>query len=614
MIIYNEMCPEYRSPVGAVPAGGSIRFSIKSERNALKSAELLLWPDHGEAEAFPMRFIETKDGFDLFSAEAPFPRRGLFWYCFRLADRDGNISHFGAEYREAEYVAPFQVTVYEKAKGALGPEGGLIYHIFVDRFKGSGRCVPKPGACMVSDWYGNPLYDRKNAGDIANDDFFGGDLYGIAEKLPYIKSLGCSIIYLSPIFEADSNHKYDTNDYMAVDSMFGGDEAFRELCAKAADMGMHVILDGVFSHVGANSIYFNKSGRYGSGGAYNDKNSPYYKWFSFRKWPDDYACWWNVKNLPSMNKDCADYAEYITGRDGVARHWLRMGASGFRLDVADELPDSFLDKLCTAVKDENPDALIVGEVWEDASNKTAYGVRRRYFQGGQLDSVTNYPLRDGIIDYIKNGGAGAVSSVLEVQQRNYPPHIINNLMNIVGTHDTPRIITVLGADELPQKRADMAAFSLTAKERKAALRLCRIAAMIQFTAPGIPCVYYGDEAGLEGCADPFNRRGYPWGREDKELLSYYRALGSLRERSALREGSYKTLYDRDGVLAYEREADGDRIAAFCNMGGKDVYVSCGTSARDILSGKTSAGFTIPPRWCILLEAAPDAGRFVIRLN
>ena len=206
--------------------------------------------------------------------------------------------------------------------------------------------------------------------------------------------------YLSPIFDSASIHKYDTSDYMKIDPAFGDDETFSRLCSEAEALGMRIILDGVFNHTGDDSVYFNKYSRYPGAGAYNSQSSPFYSWYYFDKWPDAYTCWWNIKTLPKVNAENADYCEYILGSEGVLQKWLSLGAAGFRLDVADELPESFLEKLRSRVKANGPDRLIIGEVWEDASNKIAYSQRRHYFQGAELDSVMNYPLKDGIIAYV----------------------------------------------------------------------------------------------------------------------------------------------------------------------------------------------------------------------
>ena len=198
-----------------------------------------------------------------------------------------------------------------------------------------------------------------------------------------------------------SNHRYNTADYRKIDPLLGTEEDFINLCREAKKRGIRIILDGVFSHTGSDSIYFNKNSRYNSAGAFNTPESPYKNWFQFLKYPDVYKSWWGFTSLPELDKNNPDYINFICGEDGILRHWLRLGASGYRLDVADELPDSFIARVREAVKAEGEENLLIGEVWEDASNKLAYGVRRKYFLGDELDSVMNYPFKEAILDLLR---------------------------------------------------------------------------------------------------------------------------------------------------------------------------------------------------------------------
>lgn len=289
--------------------------------------------------------------------------------------------------------------------------------------------------------------------------------------------------------------------------------------------------------------------------AYNSQQSPYYPWYTFRQWPQNYECWWNFETLPNVKETEPSFNEYINGENGIIRKWLRAGASGWRLDVADELPDQFLDNLTAAAKAESPDAVVLGEVWEDASNKTAYGVRRRYLLGGQLDTVMNYPFRDAIFAFLLGGDPRNFAESVESIVENYPPQCLRLLMNHIGTHDTERALTVLGGEPAGNRgREWQAAQSLTPEQRDTALKRLRLASLIQYLLPGVPCLYYGDEAGMEGYRDPFCRGAYPWGREGKNLLQWYKGLGMLRaqEKAILGKGSYRTLYADGNLLAFER--------------------------------------------------------------
>ncbi len=413
-----------------------------------------------------------------------------------------------------------------------------------------------------------PTYLPDERGEIWNNDFFGGSLRGVISKLDYLESLNVRTLYFNPIFEAFSNHRYDTGDYKSIDPMMGTEEDFKALCDAAGQRGMRVVLDGVFSHNGYDSKYFNARGHYDSVGAYQSKESPYYDWYDFSKWPDAYSSWWRIYTLPQVNEMNEKYLDYIIeGPDSVIRHWLEAGASGWRLDVADELPDEFIKKLNHAARETKPDALVIGEVWEDASNKISYGVRRRYFQGGELDSVMNYPLRDGIMAFLTGSPAEDFAEKMESLRENYPHDIFYNLMNIIGNHDTPRAITALSAAPgyWDASRDYRAHHWLSGDALEHAKRLLKMAAVIQFTMPGSPTIYYGDEAGQQGYEDPFNRRTYPWGREDTELLAFYRALCAIREdSSALNEGGISFALARGGVLIYERTTPEERVLVAVN--------------------------------------------------
>lgn len=466
--------------------------------------------------------------------------------------------------------------------------GGTMYHIFVDRFRKSGKCRPKNTAVMNEDWdNGIPQYADYNGGYVENNMFFGGDLYGIIEKLDYIKSLGVTCLYLSPIFEAYSNHKYDTADYMSIDSMFGSEEAFDELIKEVKSRNMHIILDGVFNHTGSDSIYFNKNKSYPSVGAYQSKGSPYYEWYNFKCYPDEYECWWGVKILPRVNSDNESYRNFILGDGGVVEKWMKKGIDGFRLDVADELSDDFLKLLNKKLKGINPNGIIYGEVWEDASNKIAYGTRKRYFLGNELDSVMNYPLRDSIISYIKYGDADKFASTCRTLYSHYPKTSADVLMNILGTHDTERILTVLGGENGDgYTNKELSTKKMLPAQRKKAINLLKLAYSIVATVPGVPCIYYGDEAGMEGYHDPFNRLPYPWGKEDKELLEYYAKIGNIRAREKLFAEGYFDIVECDSnLLAFSRYDDSEFILVIVNRTDKRIHIDSNVKLKSIETGR-----------------------------
>lgn len=536
------------------------------------------------------------------------PVRGLYYVTFRLLTGDGvyHIHSTGDEEhgelrKDVSECGRFQILVtapHPSPDGAFS--GSNMYHIFVDRFRKSGKCGRRANAVYIDDWdNGIPEYTEYPGMEMENNSFFGGDLYGITEKLPYIKELGCDIVYLSPVFEAYSNHRYDTGDYMKIDRFIGGEKAFSELCRKAHGLGMKIILDGVFNHTGAHSLYFNKYGEYGDGGAYRSKDSPYYDWYDFDEWPDRYKCWWGVKALPALRKDSGGFRELICGENGVIRKYLRLGADGWRLDVADELSDGLLDSIRAAADAEKPGSIIIGEVWEDASNKIAYGKRRHYFSDAQLDSVMDYPLRDAVIGYIKNGDSESFRHVFTVIDRHYPEDVKPYIMNFLGTHDTERIMTVFGGEPgnglpgsvLVSKRMSDEQYVTATKRFIAAFSLlsfCR----------GITCVYYGDEAGMQGYRDPFNRMPYPWGREDKYIMSAVKRLLYLRKRFT---APPRLRYASDGVVIIER----GEYVLLCNMSDKDTVIYTGITAEDHDGNTYTDEIALRSSDCIILEKTKE---------
>ena len=551
----------------------------------------------GTEQTIPMSLEAGAPGTDRFqawTARADLPARGLYWYWFEFAEgdpacgNDGACGHDWARGREVRRIGldphtgqaavsedsgSWQITVYEPA--FADPDwirGGVIYHVFVDRFARSGEPVYMDGKITRLDWEGEPEWRPDANGEILNNDFFGGNLEGIRQKLPYFQELGVTCLYLSPIFEAYSNHKYDTSDYMRIDPMFGDEAGFSRLCSEALDRGIRILCDGVFSHTGSDSRYFDIHDRYGDGACHH-QDSPYRDWYYFED--GGWQSWWGIKTLPRVNKNVPSYQEFITGPDGVIRHWLRAGASGWRLDVVDEFPRSFLEKLTASAKAEKPDAMILGEVWEDASNKIAYDERKNYFEGDKLDSVMNYPLRRGLIDYVREGDAMALAHPMRMIMAHYPPRVVHSLMNILGTHDTERIITALAGQKLgpDATREEKAQIRMDAFEWSAGIRRLKIAVVLQMTLPGVPCVYYGDEAGMEGYNDPFNRRCFPWGHENHELQDWYRQVIAIRRScDVYASGGYRLLAARDGLFAFERSLDG---------GTGDAGADCGARASGV---------------------------------
>jgi len=560
----------YKSPYGAVPGGTAVRLTLRLPRTAGFLRAVLSAHFEGrdpEPVAIPMPWTGLELGRDLFSAELDTAGYlGLVWYSFILEEPDGNVQRLG----------PYQLTVYDGTEEVPAWFGeGVTYQIFPDRFR---RAQARDPAGMVGDrwvhqeWEEFPEYRPDARGEIRNRDFFGGDLEGVVEKLDYLKGLGVDTLYFNPIFEAAENHRYGTADYLRVDPMLGDNEDFSRLCGEAHRRGMRVILDGVFNHTGCVSRYFNSDGFYPEVGAGQSEGSPYRSWFNFIRWPGSYESWWGIRTLPAVNEDDPGYRAFIfDGEDSVARRWLRAGADGWRLDVADELPDDFVRGVHAAARAEKPDAVVIGEVWEDGSNKVAYGVRRRHILGDHCDGLMNYPLRAAILSFFQNGGGEVFVEQMETIRENYPPFAFYSAMNSLGTHDTPRILTLLGCggEHRDRTRDWRAAFRLSPEQRELGVERLKAASLLLYCFPGSPTVYYGDEAGMEGFEDPFNRQTFPWGREDAELLDWYRALGALRrDYAALRRGSIRYLAGAGPLLAFLREEGEEEVLCAFNAGGE----------------------------------------------
>ncbi len=607
------------SRLGAFAAGTVLRLAVTCPRTLGATAVVLRLNRDGEAEHdTPFSFVETDptsvtDRYELTLDTAALcapAASGLFYYRLLFVRSADTLFTDSVNNVDFELVprggAAFRLLIHEPdfAPPAWFGEG-VMYHVFVDRFcRGAGETYRREGERAPEinpDWErGIPQYPPYPGAPLSNHIHFGGNLWGVAEKLDYLESLGVKVIYLSPIFEAYSNHKYDTGDYRKVDGGFGGEPALDNLIEKATARGMRIILDGVFNHTGDDSRYFDRYGLWGTTGALQDPASPYRDWYCFRAYPDEYESWWGIPIMPKLNHAHEPCRRFFTGADGVCAHYIRKGISGWRLDVADELSDDFLDELRTSVKAAGAadagetdaegkatapatvtvtDPVIIGEVWENAADKIAYGHRRRYFRGKQLDSVMNYPVRSGILAFINEGEADLLYHTLTELYGSYPRAVSDALMNLVGTHDTERILTVLGStyEDFDRSNDILATATLSPARRATAVRRLKLASLLQFTVFGIPSVYYGDEVGMEGYHDPFCRRPFPWhevegdtpdaGRTD--ILNHYRALGELRRSPAFHGGDFRILDHGEHHIVYERRAvsgtntDGSDRAA-CN--------------------------------------------------
>ena len=567
MVRHDSRDPLYRTPSGARPTGSDVILRCRADD--ARAVTLRLWWDDGEIRR-PM--TASPRGAGLFEIRLTLPEQsGLLWYYF-IVDFDGETrlygnadDRLGGEGRLYDHEPPsFQLTVYdEEFDTPRWMREGLLYQIMPDRFAARGKNAPEAG-WLHEKWDEPPaIHVDPRTHDNRADDFFGGNFRGVMDRLDYLKELGVTAIYFNPIFRARSNHKYDTGDYETIDPSFGTREDFEALCGRARALGIRILLDGVFSHTGSDSRYFNRLGRYDSLGAYQSLESPYASWYRFKRWPDEYDCWWGFETLPTVNKSDESYRRYIlTGENAIVKRWLRRGASGWRLDVADELPVPFLRTLRKSVKSVDPDAAVLGEVWEDASNKVAYGQLRCYCLGDTLDSVMNYPLREGLIGFLLGEiDAYALKRRLDALYENYPAPFAAALMNLLGSHDKARVINRLSGAEPENRPREQRVFTLLSDaEYERGKRRFIKAWRFLCAMPGMPCLYYGDEAGAQGGDDPFCRGTYPWGHEDRALMEEIKRVNHARLKSrAAQNGSLELIAPDADTLTVVRRYESDEL-------------------------------------------------------
>ena len=601
-ILYDSKDNQFKTPFGTLTPNQDCTMHIHVPTTVQTCSLVchLLYENHTPDRDIPFTKTGTKGAYDIFEATFSIPQTGLYFYFFRVYTPQGSFRLFkqgddtnmeaGDLWQVSCVPASFHTPDWAK--------GALIYQIFPDRFHKTGKpdLTGKLEPYTVHEnWYEEVHWQPTPEGIVLNNDFYGGNFKGITEKMDYIASLGVDIIYLNPISKSFSSHRYDTGDYKTPDPMLGTEEDFAQLCRAAHERGMKVILDGVYSHTGADSLYFNRDGHFDGVGAFQSQESPYFSWYTFYQWPLNYHSWWDFNTLPTINKMDPAFIKYIiTDDDSVVAHWLKLGADGYRLDVADELPDEFLKLLYDRVKELKPDALVLGEVWEDASNKKAYEKRRQYFTNAELDSVMNYPFRTAILNFMRgwDSGRGFKDTVMSIVE-NYPPEVVACNMNLLGTHDTPRILTAL-VDDFDGSREEKAKRRLSRNAMEVARERLLMASFLQYTLPGSPSLYYADEALMEGYKDPFNRRTYPWGREDWEMLAHFKRLGKLRkDHPALRLGDIRFFQAGDKHLGYTRSYQGKTYKVYANRSG-DPW--------DIPAGNVVFGYNlqiVAPDWLTL---------------
>lgn len=555
-VMHDSQSIVYRRPFGAVEEGQKVKLSIDIEKEIVVAIELLQFD--GTKVNMGMEKEYLNSGNYRYSIEIDTEDAlGVLGYYFILIDGydrvyyGNNDEHLGGIGQIYTYnPVPYQITIYKKSNLPEWYKEGIIYQIFVDRFcngNDDGSINnPKKNSFIYGRWDDTPVYIKDYQGRTIRWDFYGGNIRGIIKKLDYIKSLGVNIINLSPIFKSSSCHKYDAGDYDIIDEMFGTEEDFKELCEKAKSKDIKIILDGVFSYTSSDSRYFNKAGNYDEIGAYQSPNSKYHNWYKFNRYPYGYECWWGIEGRPNINVMHNSYIDFLVNRDdSIIKKWIDLGASGWRLNVTDELPDEFIEIIRDRLDTLDKETVLIGDVWDDASNKISYSKKRRYLYGKEIQSVTNYPLRESLINftrgYIKSDKLKKkVMSLYE----NYPREVFLGNINLIGTSDTERILTVLDGN----------------------MRCLKIIVALQFTIPGVPLIYYGDETGVTGGKDPDNRKSYPWENEDVDLIGFYKRIAQIRNgQDALKKGDFNIFDTEEDIFAFERVYENERIVVVVNI-------------------------------------------------
>ena len=559
---FNSRLPRYKTPFGAIAAGTPVTLRLDVPGSfGYVDPHLVLTKDREDPVHYRMEYTGQSDGVNHFAVTVTPTTSGLYFYYFDLYTDFRKICRGPGAEGHLTWVLEdsWQLTVYElDFQTPDWIKSGTMYQIFPDRFYEGDPDKTMPFADRIyrADKEGEPYFwPTEQPEGYLNMDYFGGDFLGIQKKLPYLKGLGVTCIYLNPIFEAHANHRYNTADYLKADPLLGTNEDFAALCKEASRQGIRIILDGVFSHTGSDSRYFNREGRYGPGGAYRDRHSPYRSWYDF---DSGYACgyrsWWGFETLPEVEEESPSYIDFVCGPGGVIDTWLGLGASGFRLDVADELPDDFIEKIRAAVKAHGADKLLIGEVWEDATTKEGWGRRRTYLRGHGLDTTMNYPFRNAAIDFVRGADTAAVADAILSICENYPKPALDCAMNFLSTHDTERAITAIadeptnGRDRFWQSGRRIPLFRMDDAVRRELL-----AYALLFTLPGVPCIYYGDEIAMQGYRDPFNRAYYDWNSTERRLRGPLANLAELRRScDAFKGGAIEWVEAAGDVLHFRR--------------------------------------------------------------
>lgn len=568
----------FKFPKGVITKNNNVIFKIEYEGQE-KPNKVYFMLKNDKDDGY--KYLEMNKNATGYEINHKFEDSGHFWYNFQLVFGDFcmylNKTFDSRSVLSSEKQEDFLQLVTEKDYECTNSmQGGIIYQIFVDRFCKYGEVTPRKPLIYRDDWGGKIQKNTTNP-IVINQEVFGGNIKGIIARLDYLKELGVTTIYLNPISEANSNHKYDTSDYMKIDSMLGTETDFKNLVESAKERGIGIVIDGVYNHTGSDSIYFNKDGRYNTLGAYKSKNSRFYKWYEFEQYPDKYKSWWGIDTLPSIDDNSEDFQEFIAGKNGVLEKYLHFGIQGVRLDVVDELSDEFTRKIEQKVHEFGKDKVVMGEVWEDASTKISYSKRRKYFANNELNSVMNYPIKETVLQYIFTKNSDNLVSTIRMIENNYPKVVRDNLMNFLTTHDTKRVFSEILAS--------------VENDNDKALSLYKIASALIFTLPGVPSIFYGDEYGMLD-NDGSSRGCFGWNNYRNKIYEWFLKLTKIRKHPALKDGEINILLASNGKFAFERFNRNERIVVVANLTSSPLKLDVQGEFVSFLTGKRFSNKTI----------------------
>lgn len=623
-LFYNSRDEQYKKPWGAVTAGSEVMFTLETKANDLEKANLVLTRQKitGQQDdivnldkqvyAMEKTAVSPDGARDYWAVNIKFDDKNVYTYYFEAIDgndtvlytnntdpiptpnnRINGVNGIGEALRLADEgvtekdISYYRLTVYDSSFSVPDWSKDIVYYfIFPDRFKNGDKSNdPKVG---VRKFYGNKdivfhqnWLDKPYTKDSGvknfegGNDFFGGDIAGVIQKLDYLKDLGINTIYMTPLFQSPSNHKYDTADFKKIDEAFGTNETYKQLLDEAHKKGIRVIFDASLNHSGADSLYMDRYGKYHSHGAFEKerirKDSPYYDWYIFDEKftnPDQAYAQWANPTLAVFNKSSESYKNFAyKGKDSITQFWMKYGIDGWRMDVVPYVPDDFWREWHKTVKSINPDSFTVAEVWWDTS---------KYYLGDMFDSGMNYVFRQAVFDYVDGKDARKALNLFEMLRENYPAPAFYSTMNLLSSHDAPRAIFHFGYkdDAVPQQEIQIAKNKLL------------LATFIQMTYPGAPAIYYGDEVGVTGGEDPGCRATYPWKEEggnfDENLLSRFKELIKLRNDNAvLRRGTVQPVYVDDNIIILARQYEGVTALVATNNSDKNRIVSVNVSTLNL---------------------------------